>query len=58
MYEEGSKPGGVTIKNIVYRGVPIVARGVKNQSNIHEETGSIPGLTQCIKDLALPQAVA
>ena len=34
-------------------GVPIVAQGVKDPASIHEDTGSIPGLTQWVKDLAL-----
>ena len=38
-------------------GVAIVAQQVKNSSSIHEDVGSIPGLTQWVKDLALPQAV-
>ena len=29
---------------------------VKNPTNIHEDVGQVPGLTQWVKDLALPQA--
>ena len=35
-------------------GVPIVAQRLTNPTRIHEDSGSIPGLTQWIKDLTLP----
>ena len=38
------------------RGVPLVAQWVKNQHSVGEDQGSIPGLAQWVKDLALPQA--
>ena len=38
-------------------GVPIVVQQVKNPTSIHEDVGSIPGLTQRVKDLALLEAV-
>ena len=37
------------------QGVPIVVQWVKNPTSIHKDLGSIPRLTQWIKDLALPQ---
>ena len=38
------------------RGVPAVAQCVKNPTSIHEDSGSIPGLTKRVKDLVLLQA--
>ena len=35
-------------------GVPVVAQRAKNSANLYEDAGSIPALTQCVKDLALP----
>ena len=34
-----------------------MAQQIANQSNVHEGLGSIPGLAQWAKDLALPWAV-
>ena len=36
------------------QGVPIVAQWLMNTTRIHVDVGLIPGLTQWVKDLALP----
>ena len=40
---------------IIHLGVPVVAQQVKNLTGIHEDVGSILGLTQWVKDQGLPQ---
>ena len=35
-------------------GVPVVAQWVTNPTSIHEDAGSVPGLTRWVKDLVLP----
>ena len=51
----GCGPKKTKTKNFLI-GIPIVAQRVKNPTSMHEDEGSIPGLVQWVKDLALPQA--
>ena len=47
------KTGRGEIKFVLW-GVPIVAQWLTNLTRNHEAAGSIPGLAQWVKDLALP----
>ena len=44
-------------KEKAFQGVSFVAQQLRNPNCIHEDVGSIPGLTQCVKDLVLLSVV-
>ena len=41
---------------IIKIGIPIVVQWVENPTSIHEDVGSVAGLTQWVKNPAVPQA--
>ena len=45
---------GYLLKMTYFFGVPFVAQWLTNPTKNHEVVGSIPGLAQWVKDLALP----
>ena len=55
MHFSKEKINNTTIKKKkIDMGVPVLAQWVLNPTSIHEDAGSIPGLDQWVKDLALP----
>ena len=44
----------MSFKTSKHLGVPVVVQWLTNQTRTHEVVGSVPGLAQWVKDLALP----
>ena len=56
--EDGGQPDTLVPFEKHDLGFPVVAQQIKNPTSVREEEGSVSGLTQWIKDLSLPKAVA
>ena len=58
LYAEHCRSGNPSVSNrtVGHLGVPVVAQGLTNPTRNHEVAGLIRGLSQWVKNLALPQA--
>ena len=57
IHQRGQLPWDIQKSSVASKccqGFPIVAQELKNPTRNHEVVGLIPGLTQWVKDLALP----